>query len=423
MKRIWLLSIALLAVAAVEFGLLGAASAGASFVPGWLAASKDAQSAKREKPTATATPVSPPACQPDREHGGSRACDREPASIQLTPDPLVIRCDGYDRSTLTVRITDAKGHPVADGTYVSFWAYNGNTTPSSARTHGGTASTSVSFYADIFPPGPNVNVDVGPLEAGVRIRCFPESNRPPCSPPASSPSPPCATPTSTPPPCAPSSSPPSVSPPCGTPTPPSPPCSISPPSLSPPCATPTSWPAPTPCPTSPASLSPVCGNADIGSATIVVSASRSPQTVGVGFGVAVDLAAFAPGTSTAWAGYDLELAYDATVLQVNGDTRGMCAADSWTNVELVPRVVSGCFRQTITTSGTLETVWLTCLKDGSSELRLVGPDAPDRTASGTSLFDEFARPFATTLVSGWVQCGGPAPTATPSPTASAIPVG
>ena len=143
----------------------------------------------------------------------------------------------------------------------------------------------------------------------------------------------------------------------------------------------------------------------------------------MGFGVAVDLAAFAPGTSTAWAGYDLELAYDATVLQVNGDTRGMCAADSWTNAELAPSIVSGCFRQTITTTGTLETITLTCVRDGSSALRLVSPEAPDRTSSGTSLFDEFANPFATTLVSGSVTCGGPGPTATPSPAASAIPAG
>lgn len=417
MKRIWLLSIVLLAVAAVEFGALGAASAGASFVPGWLAASKDAHPERRRDPTPRSTPVSPPPCRPDREHGRDRACEGQPASIQLTPDPLVIHCDGVERSTLTVRVTDANGRPVADGTYVSFWAYNGNTTPPFAQTKRGVASTSVSFYGDLFPAGPNVNVDVGPLEAGVRIRCFPLSNPqppspPPCSPSPPSPSPPCATPT--PPPCSPSPPPPSMSPPCPTPTPPSPPCSpwFAPPSLSPPCATPTPLPTPTPCPTTSPSSGPVCGDSNLGSATIAVGAPAAPQAIGSAFIVTTELTAFVPGTSPNWAGYDLELAYDATILQANGIARGLCSAGDWGGYT-GPHIVSGCAFQANTATGTLDTITFTCLKSGSSPLRLLRRGAPDLFSLGTSLFDFYAADFATTLVDASVACGDAGSTPTP----------
>jgi hypothetical protein len=370
MKRIWVLSIVLLAVAAVEFGALGAASAGASFMPGWLTASKDSQA------KAAPTPGSPPSCQPDRQHGGQPACNGEPASIQLTPDPLVIQCDGLDHSTLTVRITDANGHPVADGTYVSFWAYNGNTTPSSAQTNRGVVSTSVSFYGDIFAPGPNVNVDVGPLEAGIRIRCFPESNRPPSPPP----------------------------------------CSPSPPSVSPPCPTPTpfpSFPTPTTCPTTSPSSGPVCGDSDIGSATIAVNPPSGQQVIGAPFQAPIDLISFAPGTSTTWAGYQLELAYDGTLLQANSSARGLCSAEWWANPQLAPYVVSGCIAQSSTSTGTLETITFTCLRTGSSSLHLILPGESDPV--GTQLFDDNASPFATTLVDGSVACAGAGLTPTPSP--------
>ena len=407
MKRVWLLSIVLLAVAALEFGALGAASAGASFLPGWLTASKDGQQARRGDRTPVSTPVSPPSCRPDREHGGGHACEGEPASIQLTPDPLVIQCDGYDRSTLTVRITDANGRPVADGTLVSFSAYNGNAMPSGTQTQHGVASTSVAFYGDIFPMGTNVNVYVGPLEAGVRIRCFPESNKPPSppcavgSPPAS---PPCATPT--PPPCSPS--PRSVSPPCATPS--LPPCSVSPPSLSPPCATPT----PTPCPGG-------GGCSGRGVATLAVTAPHYAQPIGVPFQALVDLMYFKPGPSTGWAGYDLELAYDATILQANSDAGGLCSADKWSNTSLAPHIVSGCYGQESTATGTLENISFTCLKAGTSSLRLIEPGALDALAVGTRLFDVNAQDFATVLINASVQCGSESGSATIAVSASRSP--
>ena len=233
MKRnVWLVSATLLAVGALEFGILGSASAGATLLPSWLTASKGGPSSEREdkppcpshskicRPTPVPTPVSPPPCLPDRQHDGDHACEQQPASIQLTPDPLAIHCDGVEHSTLTVRVTDAKGRPVANGTTVYFSAYNGTTMPPSAQTHGGVASTSVVFYGDLFKSGPNLIVDVGALEAGVRIRCFPASDQQPPSPP------PCPV------------SPPATSPPCAPPPPP--PCTQS--LISPPCLTPTATP-------------------------------------------------------------------------------------------------------------------------------------------------------------------------------------
>ena len=137
----------------------------------------------------------------------------------------------------------------------------------------------------------------------------------------------------------------------------------------------------------------------------------------------MDLTAFAPGTSTTWAGYNIELAYDTTVLQANSGVPGLCPSATWGTPELAPFVISACVFQESTATGTLETITFTCLKNGVSPLRLVSPDALDKPIQGTQLFDVNAVPFATTLVSGSVTCGGPDPTATPSPTASAIPLG
>src|SRR5581483_5346779 len=102
-------------------------SAGAAFVPGWLRgndapsvpqvkASCSGRAASACTPTATPVPpLSPPVCQPDRDRGHDAACAGQPASIQLTPDPLAVHCDGTETATLTVRITDVNGQPVPDG--------------------------------------------------------------------------------------------------------------------------------------------------------------------------------------------------------------------------------------------------------------------------------------------------------------------
>lgn len=250
-RKIWFAVIALVGLAAVEFGILGASAAGITGRAGRLPPIID-RGDVAATPTSTPTPsiggtfpfilIPTPAGNPGCVPISPAACTG-PASITLSPSPLTIRCDGSETSRLTVRIMDAQGAPVADGAPVNFSAYNGNTSPYNAFTANGYAATDVRFYGDFFPYGPNVIVNAAGLQAGIRIRCFPNSNggcvvtTPPCPP--------------SPPPCDPSPPGGPKSPPCPTPTPI--PCNLT----TPPCSPP---PSPPPCNPSPGSgpLSPPC---------------------------------------------------------------------------------------------------------------------------------------------------------------------
>jgi hypothetical protein len=153
-----------------------------------------------------------------------------PASIQLTPDPISIACDGIDVSTITVRVTDARNRAVSDGTIVHFDARFGFVDPVEASTRHGEASTQVRFYpsAKNFPGETGVDVFTEQLRASIGVDCAP--GQPPCDPgsPPGPQSPPC------PPPCSTTDSPPAgFSPPCeplpcsttdSPPVGPSPPC-------------------------------------------------------------------------------------------------------------------------------------------------------------------------------------------------------
>ncbi len=173
-------------------------------------------------PTATPPPLSPPPCDPEEQFCSPATPEPPPSppsvdatGIDIRANPLTIECNGSDRSVVTVRLFDANGDPVPDGTWVYFSPYNGYADPWSAQTTNGYAKTQVSFYGDIFPYGPNLIVESGLLQAGIRIRCNPQSDPTPypCNPsPGSDP----------------------LSPPCE----PEPPCSVSPPSVSPPCEEP-----------------------------------------------------------------------------------------------------------------------------------------------------------------------------------------
>lgn len=230
-RKIWFAVIALVGLAAIEFGILGASAAGITGRAGKLPPIADrvniavvtATPTATTPPPSTPTPAGSPGCVPI-----SPAACTGPASVTLSPSPLTIRCDGSETSRLTVRIMDAQGAPVADGAPVYFSAYNGNASPYTAFTANGYAATDVRFYGDISPSGPNVIVNAAALQAGIRIRCFPNSNggcvvtTPPCppgpppcdpSPPGGPQSPPCPTPTPIPcnlttPPCPPPPSPP-----------------------------------------------------------------------------------------------------------------------------------------------------------------------------------------------------------------------
>jgi hypothetical protein len=153
-----------------------------------------------------------------------------PASIELTPDPLAIQCDGNDASTVTVRVTDSRGRPVPNGTTVHFDAQYGFVDPVEAETRRGEASTQVRLYphARNYPGFAEVDVFVGDLRASIGIDCAPPPPAgcgPDASPPCPTPtpcgvdfSPPCPEPTLT---CNPPGAPPiPLSPPCPTPTPP-----------------------------------------------------------------------------------------------------------------------------------------------------------------------------------------------------------
>ncbi len=249
MKRATVIIVALMALAALEFGLLGVDAAGIIGGGGHTLPPVGGGNVPGGNPTATNTFAT----------GPTPIAYTAPASITLKADPLLITCDGRQSSEVSGTLFDASGSPVPDGTFVSFTTYNGNAQPQSEYTkNGGHFQTSVVFYSGLFPYGPNVVVDAGPLEAGIRVRCVPNSGCP-LSPPASV-SPPCGSPT--PYPCVPSPGSGQMSPPCETPGPM--PCTSSPPPrTSPPCPTPTPSPTPYPCIPSPGSepLSPPCPTA------------------------------------------------------------------------------------------------------------------------------------------------------------------
>lgn len=247
--------VALVALAALEFGVLGAGAAGIG-----------GGDSPRVPPIAQrrASPTPAPRTPTDLV---------SPASIQITPDRTAIRCDGADSARITIRLTDRRGKAVPDGTAVYFSVFNGSASPAFTSTHKGVATVQIVIYGDGYSYQPNVVITASHLEAGLRIRCFPDSGAcpvspggdcgpfsPPCEPRSpGSVSPPCPTPTPTPYPCNPSPGSGPLSPPCGTPEPPlsPPPCDVSPPSVSPPCGTPP--PSPPTCDVSPPSVSPPCG--------------------------------------------------------------------------------------------------------------------------------------------------------------------
>jgi hypothetical protein len=194
-------------------------------------------------PTDTPTPAGTPPLPTDTPTSTPTTWPRAgaPHTIQLSSDPDEVVCDGQHPALIRVRLLDASGNPVANGTPVYFMIWQGYVTPDVTTTSDGDANTFA--YPNNFGGygAVQVQVDVARIEATLRILCMPpaEGCSPapwPESPPAiSPPQTPCPTPTSTPEsPCG------FVSPPCDTPTPP--PCSGE---TSPPCATPTSTPTST----------------------------------------------------------------------------------------------------------------------------------------------------------------------------------
>jgi hypothetical protein len=256
-QKLMIVVVGLLALGALEFGLLGASASG--LVGGSGHTLPPIQQRSTLPDTATATAI--PAATSTPETIGFY----EAGSIELKrPQPSAIPCDGNTPSTIQVFLRNGLGDPVKDGTPVYFDVFNGSASPPNATTYRGAASTNVVIYSDSYSAQPNVGVRSGDLETAVRLRCLPNSNCPVSPPPNSSP--PCAP---APFPCNPSPGADVNSPPCAVVTPISPPicapnqtsrpCTpFSPPpcdptETSPPCVVPT----PDPCAHSPLICPPV----------------------------------------------------------------------------------------------------------------------------------------------------------------------
>lgn len=95
-----------------------------------------------------------------------------PAStITLTAAPAQIACDGSQTSTVTAKVSDASGNPVADGTSVTFSVVAlGTANPITAKTTGGTA-TSVVTPLSGSTAGVTVVVSSGGAQASTRVDC------------------------------------------------------------------------------------------------------------------------------------------------------------------------------------------------------------------------------------------------------------
>jgi hypothetical protein len=176
-----------------------------------------------------------------------------PASIEIEPDAVTINCGGdakqpglRESATITVRVRDARGKAVPNGTIVEFTSQFGDLSEQQVETRKGEATSTFTPFG--YTPKPVVSIVTGELEASITLRCAPPEPCGPMSPPQAF-SPPCETPPG----CTPAFSPPQAfSPPCGTPTPIICDATSPPQAFSPPCATAT----PVPCEGAP--VSPPC---------------------------------------------------------------------------------------------------------------------------------------------------------------------
>ncbi len=198
-RKIIVFVVGLLALGALEFGLLGASASGLVGGSGHplppISQRQNVAFTATATPTitpifvATATPPPPPslgcAISPPN---ASPPCSALAASIELMrPDPAAISCDGISASVLRVFVRNILGNPVDDGTPVQFSVYNGSPSPYFALTKGGAAATAIVIYSDAYSFQPNVTVRSGDMETAIRLRCKPNSGCPLSPPPNASP--------------------------------------------------------------------------------------------------------------------------------------------------------------------------------------------------------------------------------------------
>jgi hypothetical protein len=257
-RRILIGSAVLFAIAALEFGLVGAGAAGLrggshAAQPGVVLQTATATPPATATPTPSLatcisfssppcdqTPVSPPEQQPpisppaacDAGGAGDPACTAHSIELSSTPDELF--CDGQASVRLDVHLRKVDGSDVADGATVLFSPYYSpsSLSPAIGHTVDGITSTMVRFGPSpfSFTPLVEVHVSAGRLQATFFIPCSLNSpvTPPPCPPgglskpgvtsPVSPPCPPQPTSTPTFGPCAPGQE--QISPPvCIAPTP------------------------------------------------------------------------------------------------------------------------------------------------------------------------------------------------------------
>ena len=175
-RKIIVFVVGLLALGALEFGLLGASASGIVGGSGHelppISQRQNVALTDTATPTitpifvATATPPPPPslgcAISPPN---ASPPCSALAASIELMrPDPSAIPCDGVSASILRVFVRNIHGNPVDDGTPVQFSVFNGSPSPYFALTKGGAVATSIVIYSDSYSFQPNVQVRSGDME-------------------------------------------------------------------------------------------------------------------------------------------------------------------------------------------------------------------------------------------------------------------
>ena len=117
---------------------------------------------------AAGTPATMSAVTPTREPD---ATPRPAATIELSAAPQQLTCDGVQVSTVTARVLDNAGMPVANGTTVHFSVQVlGSADPVVAQTLAGVSQTSVTARGERV--GVVVNVTSGDAAASIRIDCL-----------------------------------------------------------------------------------------------------------------------------------------------------------------------------------------------------------------------------------------------------------
>ncbi len=371
---------------------------------------------------------------------GNGAPSRDAASITLAPSPRVIACDSADASTVTVRIEDAQGRAVPDGTIVHFDAVYGYADPVEAATRRGEAATDVRFYpyAQNYPGRTELRVFASGLRAAVGIDCAPpEPGCHPSSPPQHPMSPPCEPPPG----CNQPFSPPlhPMSPPCGIsscvsfdspPACPTPPPSCIPVDSPPSCVTPTPTVPPCdpftspPCtPTQDLCLDPASPTAtpvNVGDPLyeLYANGSENAGTVLIDLGIS-DLGG-GNYQAVQWG-----LCYDWTRLKVTSIARAASAPSTCTlKTDNGVRVLAGCidiFGDNLTHFGDTWLIEMVCVATGDARFRVI----PRSESLSANSFVYRQREYApiTTNGSQVVHCTSAAsPTATPTPPTTPLPL-